>query len=280
MKRLIKLAVSTGFFVVTFARDAILGLFGKKRPGSCVILYYHSVRPEHRAQFARQMDALLRFVTPIPADRCQPLSSATRYASVTFDDGFISVVENAIPALVERKIPATLFILADLLGTTPTWTTYGEGYGSDDRIASADELRQLPSDLITLGSHTMSHPVLPSLSEVEAKTELMASRQKLTALFGRDIQLFSFPYGALNDSLVSWCREAGYRRVFSILPTQALDDPNEYLSGRVSVEATDWPLEFRLKLLGAYRWLPRVFAWKKTLASRTRSGTPPASQLA
>jgi peptidoglycan/xylan/chitin deacetylase (PgdA/CDA1 family) len=280
LKRLTKLAVSTGFFLATFAKDTILGFFGKKRPGTCVILYYHSVRREHRAQFARQMDALLRFVTPVPADRCQPLSPATRYASVTFDDGFVSVVENAVPALVDRQIPATLFVLADLLGTTPIWPTYGEGYRADERIASAEELRDLPSDLITIGSHTMSHPVLTSLSEMEAKTELMASRKKLTALFGRDIQLFSFPYGALNDSLVSWCREAGYRRVFSILPTQALDDPNEYLSGRVAVEPTDWPLEFRLKLLGAYRWLPRVFEWKKTLVSRARSGTPTASHLA
>jgi peptidoglycan/xylan/chitin deacetylase (PgdA/CDA1 family) len=279
LKRLIKLAVSMGFFSVMFASDTILRCFGRKRPGTCVILYYHSIRREHRARFARQMDAVMRLVTPIPADRCEPLSPETRYAAVTFDDGFVSIVENAVPALVERKIPATLFVLADLLGTAPNWTTYGEGYGAEERIATAGQLRDLPSDLITLGSHTMSHPLLPSLSETAAKTELIASREKLAALFSRDIQLFSFPYGALNDRLVSWCCEAGYRRVFSILPTLALGDPNEYLSGRVSVEPTDWPLEFRLKLLGAYRWLPQVFAWKKTLVSRTRSGTPSTSQL-
>ena len=81
----------------------------------------------------------------------------------------------------------------------------------------------------------------------------------------REIRLFSFPYGAENDRLVDLCREAGYERVFTILPRLALLDPQEYVTGRVVVDPTDWPLEFRLKLLGAYRWLPRAFAWKRKL---------------
>jgi len=35
--------------------------------------------------------------------------------------------------------------------------------------------------------------------------------------------------------------------------------------GRVRVDPTDSPIEFRLKLLGAYRWLPLAFSWKRRL---------------
>jgi hypothetical protein len=52
-------------------------------------------------------------------------------------------------------------------------------------------------------------------------------------------------------------------------PNKALADfyrcPGEFVLGRISVEPTDWALEFRLKLLGAYRWLPQAIALKRKL---------------
>jgi len=121
----------------------------------------------------------------------------------------------------------------------------------------------LPHDLMTVGSHTMSHPWLPSLSQAEAKTELSASREKLRNLLNRDISVFSFPYGALNEQLITLCREVGYERVFTIQPKLAFASPQEFVVGRIAANPTDWPLEFYLKLLGAYRWLLWFFEWRK-----------------
>ena len=70
------------------------------------------------------MDALVRWSTPIGADYRQSLKPGGRYAGVTFDDGFLCVVENAVPELTARKIPATLFVVADSLGATPKWATF------------------------------------------------------------------------------------------------------------------------------------------------------------
>src|SRR5271157_2470642 len=144
---------------------------------------------------------------------------------------------------------------------------------------STDQLRKLPSDLVTVGSHTMTHPILLSLNEEDVRRELSGSRAQLEKILNKEIKLFSFPHGAFNAKLIEWCREAGYERVFTILPTLAFSDPQEFVSGRVSVEPTDWPLEFRLKLLGAYRWLPLAFALKRKIlsipkASTTGSGFP------
>src|SRR5207245_1160814 len=91
-------------------------------------------------------------------------------------------------------------------------------------------------------------------------------------------KLFSFPHGSFNAKLVEWCREAGYERVFTILPTLAFSDPREFVTGRVSVEPTDWPLEFRLKLLGAYRWLPFGFGLKRKILSMPFVGSARKSQ--
>jgi peptidoglycan/xylan/chitin deacetylase (PgdA/CDA1 family) len=208
---------------------------------------------------------LLLHAKPIAANHNQPLQRGQHHAIVTVDDGFMSAVENAVPELVQRKIPMAFFIPAGLLGTVPGWTEYGLDAVSTEKIATAECLSELPSDLITIGSHTMTHAMLTSLSDDEVKFQLSASRAQLKKLLNRDIKLFSFPYGAFDDRMIGLCQEIGYERVFTILPIPALTDPHEFVTGRIAVNPTDWEIEFRLKILGAYQWLPRAFAWKRKL---------------
>jgi peptidoglycan/xylan/chitin deacetylase (PgdA/CDA1 family) len=203
------------------------------------------------------MDALVRWARPISAGRIAPLSIGQRYVAVTFDDAFESVLQNALPELEKRTIPATIFVIAGLLGQTPGW----EGYPG--RTMTLEELRKLPADLVTIGSHTMTHRSLLTLCEQEAMAELFESRVKLEELLRRKIRLFSFPFGAFQEEMVEWCRKAGYDRVFTTMPNAALTNPAEFVSGRVLVEPTDWPLEFYLKLLGSYRWLPWAYSAKQ-----------------
>src|ERR1700693_6123061 len=82
-------------------------------------------------------------------------------------------------------------------------------------------------------------------------------------MLDRPIELFSFPFGGFTQTLVDICREAGYRRVFTTLPTLASTSPQNFAVGRVRADTTDWPLETRLKIAGAYRWLPLAFRLKR-----------------
>lgn len=265
LKRLIKFAISALFYLGSSALNFLRTLAGAEVPATCVVLYYHSVSADNRMRFSQQMDAVRRWTIPISADNRRVLSPGKRYSVITVDDGYRCVREHAMPELLRRKIPVTVFVSPDLLGTRPKWTTFGGDSVSDEQIVSGDDLRSWPADLVSIGSHTLTHPWLPSLTERDARMELSGSREKLSQLLKRDTDLFSFPYGALNQRLIELCREVGYRRVFTSMPTLAFSDPNEFVTGRLKVEPTDWPLEFRLKLLGAYRWLPTAFAWKKKL---------------
>jgi peptidoglycan/xylan/chitin deacetylase (PgdA/CDA1 family) len=137
-------------------------------------------------------------------------------------------------------------------------------------VMSAEQLRSLPQDLITVGSHTVTHPFLPAISKETARREIHESRSQLSALLQRDVRLFSFPFGGFTRQLLHLCREAGYRHVFTTLPCFALADPTEFVVGRVRVDPTDWPLEFFLKLAGAYHWLPGAFKLKRRLLRISR----------
>jgi peptidoglycan/xylan/chitin deacetylase (PgdA/CDA1 family) len=95
--------------------------------------------------------------------------------------------------------------------------------------------------------------------------EIHQSKTCLESILGQEITLISFPHGSYNQQHVTMAREAGYERVFSILPSLAFSRSDEYVTGRVRVDPDDWMLEFRLKICGAYRWLPLAFAAKKAL---------------
>jgi hypothetical protein len=41
-----------------------------------------------------------------------------------------------------------------------------------------------------------------------------------------------------------------------------------YVTGRVVADPTDWDCEFRLKVLGAYRWLPIIYRVKQKVFPR------------
>jgi len=263
MKRIIKLIISICFQSVSWLWALMRKLLGKKSNTTCVVLCYHGVKREMRGAFQRQMEDLLRLARPIAGGSKESLAEGAHHVMLTFDDAFASVAENAVPCLVEKQIPATIFIPSGYLGREPGWHSYHEGDYGSERVMTAEQLRAQPSGLITFGSHTITHPKLWLLDDSAASRELCGSREELETALGRPIRLFAFPYGVFNARLLDLAQRAGYERVFTSLPTFAYTVPDEYATGRVEVAPDDWRLEFRLKLLGAYRWLPVAMAIKR-----------------
>lgn len=263
MKRLLKLVISLAVCVADALVAGALRILGKKPRARCVVLYYHAIRANERGAFAAQMDCLVRCATPISADHQGPLSSGY-YAAVTFDDGFISVIENALPELESRQIPATIFVPTRYLGGPPLWVKNEAAPARRERIVSAEDLKNLKDKpLLEIGSHSVTHTDLSFLDPVVARTELIDSKATLEKFLGRAVRLFSFPHGECNDRLFRQARDAGYQRVFTVSPRCAFAEPGEFAAGRVLADPTDWMLEFKLKLRGAYRWMSAVTSLKR-----------------
>lgn len=259
MKRLAKLLISLAVRGCDIGRANLLRLAGRKPPSSCVVLYYHAVGAAQRERFARQMDELLRLSQPIRADARGPLDGGRHYCAVTFDDGFVSVVENALPELERRRIPATMFVPTGSLGGRPSWIKDPASPANREMVVSAAQLVALNGrELVTIGSHSVSHPDLRKLREAETDWELRQSKADLEAVLDRRVTLFSFPHGACNERITNLVKAAGYERAFTIQTACALTTADEFVSGRVAADPDNSLLEFRLKLLGAYRWLARL----------------------
>jgi peptidoglycan/xylan/chitin deacetylase (PgdA/CDA1 family) len=266
-KRLVKLLISILYFAWRSLGNALRRIAGKAARGSAVILYYHRVRPDQRAMFAAQLDTIMKWTKPVDLGFRSLLRDGGRFAAVTFDDGFTSFTQTALPEMRKRGIPSTLFVVAGKLGCYPEWDEYIEDPLFKEPIMTQKELLGLPQDLVTIGSHTLTHPFLTRIDETEAKRELRESRIALEKMLGRKVVLFSFPHGDHHARMIDWCRESGYEHVFTILPEPAFCVSDKYVVGRVGVDPTDWPIEFLMKLLGAYSWLPAAFALKRRLYS-------------
>lgn len=65
---------------------------------------------------------------------------------------------------------------------------------------SWDELCELARDpLVTIGAHTVSHPVLSALSPEQACAEMRDSRERIEARTGAPVAHFCYPFGSRNE---------------------------------------------------------------------------------
>jgi peptidoglycan/xylan/chitin deacetylase (PgdA/CDA1 family) len=262
-KRCIILIGSSIVFIIDYFINWILKLFNKTRAMS-VILYYHAVYPDEKKAFAQQMDDLLRLAKPIAINEIGTLKPSGRYCAITFDDGFICVWDNALPVLAKRNIPATLFVSSDCLGKRPPWLDEGN-VDYKNVVMTAAQLNSLDKKMVIIGSHGRTHQNLLRIGSDEARKEIIQSKKELENLLNRPIETISFPHGDFNQTHIDMAIQAGYKQAYSILPELISSDSDSFLRGRVKVDPTDWRMEYRLKLLGAYRWLPIAFAIKKKL---------------
>jgi peptidoglycan/xylan/chitin deacetylase (PgdA/CDA1 family) len=249
LKRGIKLAISLVYFVL-MSGMRMVGLVPQCR---LTVLYYHGVPAQLRLNFARQMDALQRAARVLPASFRGKLPMDRKCVAITFDDAFQSVADNAIPELTRRSFHSTIFVPVGLIGRRPNWAM-NDGYQVNEQVMSLEQLKQILSPLVELGSHTNTHPVLCELDDEHIKEEISGSRQALQKLTGQVIRLFSFPYGRYDSAVVEVCKAAGYEFVFSILAEEVDTTKPEFLRGRVKADPSDRPLEFFLKFNGAYEW--------------------------
>lgn len=267
LQRLVKMFLSLSIYEFDRARNGWARQANSISGTKGIILYYHAVRKDQRNAFARQMDLLLRMAHPWNLDVCQNHNQKPLVA-VTFDDGYVSVIENALPELKKRGIPVTFFVPTGSLGERPGWIKSPESPLWEERVISPKELKNISSEpLVTIGSHTVSHPNLLQISHQEVIRELVKSKAVLENLLGRPIEWLSFPRGAYDDSLVQIALEAGYRRLFTIEPKLVNPMQPGVVNGRVATNPDDWPLEFKLKMLGAYRWLPWAYSLKRKILS-------------
>ena len=263
--RLVKVAISGVYFLAMAVWGRACGLFGRERKPQLSILYYHAVHADFAFEFNRQMDLIARDCHVVRADHVGPLPAGKKTVAITFDDALTSVMKNAAPILQRHSFPSTIFVPAGLMGRAPNWESDDPSYNFEDAIMSPSQLRSLPRELVTIGSHTLTHANLALVDRATAQREIDGSRTELARVMGYDVDLFSAPYGGLNEDAIALSQASGYRFIYGILPDDCDTMAASLLRGRIRVDPWDGPLEFYLKVHGAYAWFGKLRALRARL---------------
>lgn len=151
--------------------------------------------------------------------------------------------------------------LADYLDAVGAATGSGRaGPGHADRFwMTWDMLRGMRDAGMTIGGHTVSHPVLANMSTARQREEILQCGRRLAEELGRPMDCFSYPVGnpaAFDERTREVLAEAGVRWAFSYYGgCRRFDDWDPYDIRRVAVETETTGPWFR-----SIMTLPSVFA--------------------
>jgi peptidoglycan/xylan/chitin deacetylase (PgdA/CDA1 family) len=161
--------------------------------------------------------------------------------AITFDDGYQDNLTVALPLLEKYDLPMTLFVAANFIG-------------KDDYLKSEDLKFLASHPLVTIGSHTFSHPHLTRISEDEARFELLESKKILEEITEKTIDLLAYPYGDCNRMIERLSEECGYAAAWSVWN----GNNTPYSRWRVPLGRNDNLLRFVAKVSPVYFPVKRI----------------------
>jgi peptidoglycan/xylan/chitin deacetylase (PgdA/CDA1 family) len=142
---------------------------------------------------------------------------------LTFDDGYASDAEIALPALRDRGLRARFFPLAGRLGSA----------GHVDQAA----VRELAAAGMTIGSHGMQHRSWRGLDAASRHEELTVARAVIAEVAGQPVTSVACPFGLYDRRVLAALRDCGYAQVFTSDRRRA--SRGDWLQPRYSIVRTD-----------------------------------------
>jgi len=130
---------------------------------------------------------------------------------------------------------------------------------------SWNELREMAdSGLVEIGSHTVTHPILSSITDEESASELAQSRSEIEAGVGREVRSFCFPNGMAEDYRPSQVRQvaaAGYACSVVAQPGMVRNGSDRYRLPRIGAARKSSIAEFSAHLDGGVYYKEKLRRW-------------------
>lgn len=168
-----------------------------------------------------------------------------RAVLITFDDGYQDFFDHAWPLLRDYDFPATVFVVADGVGTAATWDAR---YGEPAPLMDWHTLRYLQANGIEIASHTATHLDMTLLDARELIDQERRCRAVFREQLGVDPVALAYPFGQHDEVVETAARAAGYEMAVTTRGglTTVWHDP--MLLPRVDIDDNDLAESFERKL--------------------------------
>jgi peptidoglycan/xylan/chitin deacetylase (PgdA/CDA1 family) len=194
-----------------------------------IVLFWHRIADDRanawtmsNSLFVRQIRWLQKRFTFVSLEEAQRRIRAgcnrEPCISITFDDGYADNCRQAVPWLIENRIPFTYFVTLQNILT-------GEPFPDDLAMGlplapnNLEQLRTMASAGVEIGAHTFTHADLGAISDRQVlHHEVIAAREELQKALDRPVRYFAVPYGLhanLSRVVFALSETAGYAGVCS-----------------------------------------------------------------
>ena len=115
---------------------------------------------------------------------------------LTFDDGSVTVYNNAFPLMKKYGFISTQFIISSHLG--------------NGGVMTEDQVKEMAAAGHEIGSHSYSHLDLANASESTLEQEVVQSKKDLETLVGQPVVSFCYPAGKFSITVQDYLEKTGY----------------------------------------------------------------------
>jgi glycosyltransferase involved in cell wall biosynthesis/peptidoglycan/xylan/chitin deacetylase (PgdA/CDA1 family) len=174
-----------------------------------------------------------------------------KHVFISFDDGWKGNVE-LVESINKYKVPVAIFVTTDALVDGNYWWEYSlikdqRKYSGIKKVEEFKKLHEIEfkekvatlkhnyclkrscmtleelvklskNEFITIGSHTVSHPILIRCSDETQIRELAESKKLLSQILNKDIDYLAFPNGDYNSATLKFTKQCGYKLAFTTNP--------------------------------------------------------------
>jgi len=183
----------------------------------------------------------------------QKSSLPEKSVAITFDDGYSDNCTNALPILNKYNAKATIYLVVDRHNRE--WSSKRKKKNSNNELMQEPKLQDeqvielIDSGLIEIGSHTMTHDNLPTLSQEQKQQEIINSRNQLKETFNIECDSFCYPFGLYDEADLKIAEQAGYSNATTVEKgINSFQQVNPYQLKRITISGKDNFYAFKLKL--------------------------------
>lgn len=164
---------------------------------------------------------------------------------LTFDDGYVDNLSEALPILRERNMMGVVFPITNWIGRKNEWENFHK-----EATTTMDwtQLKAWRDAGMEIASHTVNHPFLSQCSPEQLEKELRESKSLLEHTLQTPIDFLCYPYGDFNGNVANAAKDAGYHGAFAIFDHAPVWRINSYALPRIPIPAKQKMWEFKLKV--------------------------------
>jgi peptidoglycan/xylan/chitin deacetylase (PgdA/CDA1 family) len=222
------------------------------------ILLYHSVSdtpsPESApfavtpADFAAHMNAVVTRVSEYMDARESNTLAGRRIALITFDDGYLDFIQNALPILTKHKLPSTMYITTGWMNGIDS-----KEAGPSDPMMHMSQLNELQRSNVEIGAHSHAHLQMDTLGSAASRDEVRRPKELLEDTIGAPVRTFAYPHGYSSSRVRKQVAQAGYTSATSVRNAMSPADDDPFRLARLMLMSNTTPttVESWLDGLGA-----------------------------